>query len=385
MSRVILLDLIAPGRTAAALMENGRLEDLLIDPMPGDTTPVPGEIHSAKIDRLVPKLGAAFVKLGGGAIGFLREAKGRREGETLCVQVVSYPEPGKASPVSARVLHKGRYVIHTPDAPGINVSRQIRDEAERARLAAIGDRALADARAALPTDRTAALSHSGLILRSAAEGAAAGAIEAEARSVLSAHLAILDDPEASRRPTVLARVAAAGTALRDWTDPLPARIWHAGALGGGDLDGLDPELADRCRPSDTGDLFDAHGIWEERDRLMHPRAALPADASFTIEPTAALVAVDVNTGGGFQGGDALSANLAAARELPRQLRLRGLGGIVTVDFAPLPKKDRRRIEDALKTAFRRDPVETSLAGWTPSGLFELQRKRERRPLAELVG
>ena len=86
----------------------------------------------------------------------------------------------------------------------------------------------------------------------------------------------------------------------------------------------------------------------------------------------------------YTGGAALTANLEAARELPRQLRLRGLGGQVIVDFAPLRKSDRKRIEEALKTAFRRDPIETTLAGWTPLGNFELQRKRERRPLSELL-
>ncbi|MEO0994501.1 MAG: ribonuclease E/G, partial [Pseudomonadota bacterium] len=71
-------------------------------------------------------------------------------------------------------------------------------------------------------------------------------------------------------------------------------------------------------------------------------------------------------------------------EIPRQLRLRGLGGIVVIDWAPLPKRDRKRIEDTLKTALRRDPVETTIAGWTPLGLLELTRKRERRPLAQLL-
>ncbi len=103
-----------------------------------------------------------------------------------------------------------------------------------------------------------------------------------------------------------------------------------------------------------------------------------------VEATRAMVTVDVNTAGEFGGGASLTANLEAARDLPRQLRLRGLGGQIIVDFAPLRKTDRKRIEEALKAAFRRDPVETSLAGWTPLGNFELQRKRERRPLSELL-
>ncbi|MCB1331935.1 MAG: ribonuclease E/G, partial [Maritimibacter sp.] len=77
----------------------------------------------------------------------------------------------------------------------------------------------------------------------------------------------------------------------------------------------------------------------------------------------------------------LKANIALARELPRQLRCRGLGGQIVVDFAPMPKKDRPALEQVLRAALRADPVETALAGWTPLGLCELQRKRERRPLA----
>jgi len=136
---------------------------------------------------------------------------------------------------------------------------------------------------------------------------------------------------------------------------------------------------------DAPDLFDHFGVWDEIEKLRSPRGELPSGGWMAVEPTRAMVTVDVNTAGEFGGGAALTANLEAAKELPRQLRLRGLGGQVVIDFAPLPKKDRRRIEEALKASFRRDPIETTLAGWTPLGHFELQRKRERRPLAELLG
>ncbi|MCH2131633.1 MAG: ribonuclease E/G, partial [Pirellulaceae bacterium] len=80
----------------------------------------------------------------------------------------------------------------------------------------------------------------------------------------------------------------------------------------------------------------------------------------------------------------LKANLAAAKSMPLVLRLSGLGGQIVVDFAPMPKKDRRKLEDAMKAAFRRDGAEAALAGWTPLGNFELQRKRDRVPLREVV-
>ena len=105
-------------------------------------------------------------------------------------------------------------------------------------------------------------------------------------------------------------------------------------------------------------------------------------AWLSIEPTRAMVAIDVNTGGDFSPAAGLKANLAAAKEISRQLLIRGLGGQITVDFAPVNKKERAKIESALKAAFRRDGVDTIIAGWTPLGNLELQRKRERFPLSE---
>lgn len=348
-TRTILLDTAEDGRTLAALIVDDRLEDLLIDAAPGDATPIPGDIYRAKVDRPVPKLNAAFVKLGSDRQGYLRDAKGLRAGEIVLVQVVSYPEPGKASPVTRRVLYKGRYVILTPGAPGVNISRQIQGETERARLS----RTISSL---LPTHDAGG--RTGLIVRTAAAGIPDTDLAEDLAAVFDACQAAEQDGGPGRgTPGLRAALSAArAAALRDW-------------------DGMV-----RDRPG----CFDHAGIWDTIDSLRSPRVDLPSGAWMQIETTAALVAVDVNTGPQFSGGAALTANLEAARELPRQLRLRGFGGIVTVDFAPVSKKDRRRVEDALKTAFRRDPIETSLAGWTPLGLFELQRKRERRPLSELL-
>ena len=118
------------------------------------------------------------------------------------------------------------------------------------------------------------------------------------------------------------------------------------------------------------------------DALNSSKHPLPSGAYAYVEPTRALVAVDVNTGPDTSPAAGLKANIALARDLPAVLRCRGLGGQITIDFAPLSKKDRRQLEQVLKSAFRKDPVETALTGWTPLGHFELQRKRERLPIAE---
>jgi len=356
--RVILIDLPQERASQAALLVDGRLEDLLLDPPKADTTPRPGEIYWTKVDRLVPKMGGAFVKLTPYQTGFLREAKGLKEGQGVIVQISSYAEPGKATPVTSRVLYKSKLAIHTPAAPGINVSRQIKDAQERERLETCAHGIIAEHIDDTDEDDRYVWENPGLILRSAAEGATAEALSEDICDVLTARYCAerLTVETPPLHYTIAMESSAKGFASREWQGTLEA----------------------------GPDLFDHYGVWDEIERLKSPRADLPSGAWMAVEATRAMVTVDVNTGGEFGGGAALTANLEAARELPRQLRLRGLGGQVIIDFAPLRKSDRKRVEEALKTAFRRDPIETTLAGWTPLGNFELQRKRERRPLSELL-
>ena len=130
--------------------------------------------------------------------------------------------------------------------------------------------------------------------------------------------------------------------------------------------------------------FETMGIWDHIEKLKHSKSKLPNGASMIIEPTSAFVAVDVNTGNDFSLSAGLKANLAVAKELPNQLSLRGLGGQIIIDFAPSPKKDRKLIETALNSSFRKGKIDTVVVGWTTLGNFELQRKRERIPLSELL-
>ncbi|NSY40751.1 ribonuclease E/G [Leisingera sp. ANG59] len=336
--RTIILDHIQD-REAAALMVGGKLEDILIE----SDAPAPGTIYRARADRPVKGQGGMFLTTPDGP-AFLRQVKGLAPGQMILVQVSGYAEPGKAIPVTQKLLFKSRYAIVTPEAPGLNISRSIRDEDERDRLLEIAHEEMGE-------------SGYGLILRSACAGADSADIAEDVAAMAAMAAQVMQDDGSE------AEVLAEGDtphllAWRDWVEPADVER----APGG----------------------FERLGVLDALDTAQGIREPLPGGGFLFIEPTRALVAVDVNTGSDVSLAAGVKANMAAARALPRALRVRGLGGQIVLDLAPMPKKDRRGFETALRSAFKADSEETVLAGWTNLGHYELQRKRGRPLLKEVL-
>lgn len=334
-------------KDAAALMVDGQLEDLIIDP--SEVTPfAPGAICRGRVDRLIKGQGGAFLRLPDGQSGYLRDRNGLGEGQVLLVQVSGAAEDGKAVPLTTRVLFRGRNVIVTLNAPGVNVSRRIKDPEIRDGLVALGEAALQGIE-----------NPPGLIFRSLAALSTLDETEEELQEILQMALAVSGDPSSS--PELLVDAPTPGeTAWMDWNEPEPDDI-------------LESETA-----------FEDSGALDAVAALLTPRAELGGGAWAAIETTSALVAIDVNTGQDHSPAAGLKANIALARDLPRQLRLRGLGGQIVVDFAPMPKRDRGTLEQVLRAAFKAESSETVLIGWTAMGLYELSRKRDRVPLSLLA-
>ncbi|MHA6263552.1 ribonuclease E/G [Arenibacterium sp. CAU 1754] len=336
--RTIILDHLN-GVEAAALMVDGRLEDLLVQ----GAAPAPGTIYRARADRPVKGQGGMFLATPDGP-AFLRQVKGLAAGARLLVQVTGFAEPGKAIPVTEKLLFKSRYAIVTPDAPGLNISRSIRDEDERDRLLEIAHESMGE-------------DGFGLILRSAAAGAEREAIADDIADMCSLARQVMSD-SGDELETLIEGDGPHAIAWREWSEPAEVVTTPGG--------------------------FADHGVLEAVDVALGASEPLSGGAHAYIEPTRALVAVDVNTGSDTSLAAGIKANMACARALPRALRVRGLGGQIAIDLAPMPKKDRRAFETALRAAFRADTEETTLVGWTPLGHFELQRKRGRIPLKEVL-
>ncbi|MEM7724702.1 MAG: ribonuclease E/G [Pseudomonadota bacterium] len=339
--RVVLLDEVA-GRKAAALMVDGRLQDLLVDPTDA-MPPAPGTIFRAVAERPMKGQGGITLRLPEGR-AYLRQAKGIAPGEVMLVQVTGTTEPGKAVPVSPKLLFKSRYAIITPGAPGLNISRAIKDEAERDRLLEIAHTAMDGADEGF-----------GLILRSAAEEVDEDALSEDITAMRNAAEAVTRDV-AGDPECLMDAPNAHDLAWRDWSLPDPDEVISAPGC------------------------FADHGVLDAVDTILSTVQPIAGGGTAVVEPTRALVAVDVNTGADTSFAAGLKANMALARDLPRLLRIKGLAGQIVLDLAPMPKKDRRGFEAALRKAFREDGSDAVLAGWTPLGNYELQRKRDRFPL-----
>ena len=330
----IFLDHI-DGQEAAALVVDGRLEDLIVD----SEAFAPGTIFRATVDRPVKGQGGVFVSFPEGR-GFLRQIKGVCGGQNMLVQVTGYAEEGKAIPLTTKLLFKSRYVIITPDARGLNFSRRIRDEELR------------DALLEYIHDGLATHSY-GIIFRSSCAAADFEDVLEDAKTMLSVVRAVLED-DTAESCQLLSADSPHHMAWREWTTEATV------------------EQKVGC--------FHSGGVLDLLDALNSPKVCTNS-GSYFIEQTRALCAVDVNTGVDGSLASGLKANIAMARDLPRQLRLRGIGGQVLIDPAPMPKKDRKLLDSVLKAAFRQDDVHTHILGWTALGLIELQRARTRPPLS----
>ncbi|MCV6825162.1 MULTISPECIES: ribonuclease E/G [Halocynthiibacter] len=330
------------GRGAAAMLVDGKLTDLLIDPA-AQEMPVPGTIYRAICDRPLKGQGGMMLRIPDGT-AFLRQGKGLAPGQSIFVQVTGFAEEGKAVPVTQKILFKSRYAIVTPNAPGVNISRAIRDDDIRDELME------------LAKSMMEGVPH-GLILRSICEHSDHEEIADDIALMLGQADGVLDADD-NGAELLLDGPDAQLLAWRDWPAP-DVMAANEGSFADYEIDSMVSETLDDYVPLSGG-------------------------ASMYVEPTRALVAVDINTGGDTSVAAGLKANIAAARDLPRQMRIRGLGGQITLDLAPMTKKDRQTFESVLRAAFKADSIDTALVGFTPLGHYELQRKRERLPLKDCV-
>lgn len=419
MKRDVLLNAGA-AEIRVAIVEDGRLQELFIERLichdDGHSRrrggrsghSLVGNIILGRVQRVLPGMQAAFVDVALERAGFLGAREARcladlpgfederapkisdcvREGEEILVQVVKDPIGEKGARVSANITIPGRLLVLVPSQSGIALSRRIEDEQERARLTALCEEMVADANAPL-------LRGAGYIVRSAAIGAELSDLREDAERLAEAWAPVTARRERARAPATLyhdldpvertMRDEVTGETVRVVIDDAQAveaaRSYCRRAM---------PEALDRLELfTGPGTLFEAFGLEDEIAVLIEPRVPLPSGGWITIEGTEALTAIDVNSGRFTEATGleetSLRVNLEAADEIGRQLRLRGIGGLVVIDFIHLNEPANiARVLEVLTASLAHDRTPTQISGMSEFGLVEITRKRVRDPLVKLM-
>ena len=353
-------------REWAALLASGRIEDLYAEDAERYEGPRRGEVCAARVDRLAPGGRMAFVDLGDGRAGLLGQASGLEPGDRILVQVDRYAIGGKAPRVREAVSVPGRWLVAVRGGEGVRVSRRIPEGDERERLL----RAMEEFGVSMR-----------VIVRTAARDADESELAAEAEFLQDRIVDLEDRAESGAARTLAPGPGPVARALSDWLGTGNTAI--AGAGGAldraiGDEATVDPDIWE-----DEQALLEHCDLAAGIRSLLAPRAEIEGGGWMSIEPTAAVVAVDVNTGARFLDRNSAEAmGCAAARAIPRELRLRGLGGIVVVDFPPVSERGDEVIGREMERALRQDSPGATGLGWTEAGLYEIVRRRDRRPLDE---
>lgn len=410
MSQNILIN-VGAAETRVAVVEDGRLQHLSCTPTLGGShngRSRIGEIYLGRVSKVVPAIQAAFVDIGHSKAGFLgaREAQALardaaatdetrtisdlvREGDAVLVQISKDSIGDKGPRLTASVALPGRLLVLTPQRAGIGVSHRITEEAERKRLENLGKQAVENATAEGEAP-------CGAILRTSAYGSTYKSLHEEVKVLLATWQDVLQAMQNSHAPKLLLRDCdPVEKALRDLPNDDTEHIILDDRKAVEDARHLCRQFLPKWESrielfGGPEALFDAYDLEEDIATLTHRRVKLPSGGWIMIETTEALTSIDINSGHYTDGNtletNSLNVNLEAAAEIGRQVRLRGIGGVIVIDFIHMTKAGHMdQVIETLSASLQRDGNPVVIAPPSPFGLVEVTRKRVRDPYEKRNG
>ena len=305
-----------------------------------------------------------------------------KKGQSLPVQVTKEPIGSKGCRVTAQISLPGRFLVYMPYASKVGVSRKIESREQRAKLREMVSKLL-------PEDS------GGVIVRTVAEGVTEDHFRREIESLLALWKKINRKKTFVRRaPALLQRETSLTRGIiRDLfsakVDALHVDMKELYNEIEQYLQQIDPELMSRVHLyTDATPLFDKFDIESEIRDLFKARVELPTGGSLVIQPTEALISIDVNTGryvgkksSGRLEDTIVKTNLEAVKEIVRQIRLRDLGGIIVLDLIDMEeKKNRLKVFQEVEKELRRDRSPSKALQVSDFGLVIVTRKRVKQSL-----
>jgi len=392
---------VTPRETRVALVENGSLQEVYVERT--RRRGLVGNIYKGQVSRVLPGMQAAFIDVGLERTAFLHASdiartdealeprtaptpditRLLREQQSVLVQVIKDPIGSKGARLTTHITIPSRYMVLLPDNATVGISTRIEDDAERARLRGIGERFVAESEG------------HGYILRTAAEGAPAEALERD-RAFLERLWRSIQLRAEHAQPGALVH-GDLPLVLRSLRDLVMDHIERIRVDSRENFEKVSafcdqflPDIAERIEyyPGERP-IFDLYGVEDEIQKALDRKVQLKSGGYLIIDQTEAMTTIDVNTGG-YVGHRTLEetifkTNLEAAQAIARQVRLRNLGGIMIIDFIDMEEAEhKRQVLRALEKALERDHAKTQISGVSALGLVEMTRKRTRESLERIL-
>ncbi len=412
--KVLLVNARDPEEVRIALLEDGVVEELYVEG--AEERSATGNVYRGRVQNVEKSIGAAFVDLGKGLTGFLHvsDVPDRPDGATITealepgqevlVQITRDSIGRKGPALTGRIALPGRYLVLLATSSRSGVSRRI------------GRGSVRD-RARKHLEQLEIPEGMGLIVRTAGEDSTVDDLQRDLDHLLREWDRLKTLSAQSGPPTMLRTESdVAERSIRDimpldtsriivdhepiaaqirrllgaWYGPIPRRDVPAETDGESSAPVQEPRpMPEVVAHEGPIPLFHAYDVESQLEQAFRRSVRLPSGGSIVIDPTEALVAIDVNSGRFTAEEDpeatAVSTNLEAAKEAARQLRLRDLGGLIVLDFIDMrDRRKERKVEKELKQALARDRARIRVGRIGPFGCLILSRQRVRQALSRVT-
>lgn len=361
--------------------------------------PITGNIYKGKVLKVERGLQAAFVDYGGGKDGFLPlkdtsaeyftpPGSGQEDGtatlkpgQEIIVQVLREASGNKGALLTSYISLPGRYLVLLPNRPGIGISRKIESEEDREKIKNLVKQIK------LPAGM-------GFIVRTAGINRTKQEIQRDYQLQMRLWKEIHKKALNSKAPLLIYQETDFGVrSLRDYLTP------DIGEILVDDLDtfrkmraylkAVTPRQVKILKHyKDKAPIFEKFQLEEQIRVIYQERVELKSGGYIIINPTEAMITIDVNSGRGSSKRNieetAFKTNIEACEEIARQLRLRDLGGLIVIDFIDMmDKKHINEVEKAFKKALSIDRARIQLARISKFGLLELSRQKKKSTIQEI--
>lgn len=354
-----------------------------------------GDIVLARVKDVVPNIRAAFVQLTPSQMAFLPLEKapaGLRAGDEIAVQVSKEAVKTKDPVVTTKWSLTGRFVVLVTDSQKVAVSTKIHDGTWRTE---VQEKLTKELLTAFSDVNTSSIPGScGMIVRTEAYSATWEEILREAQALITEYLRICQAAKTRSCYSILNKSESV------WLSRLLGMAEPAEIIS--DI----PEICEVCRQfiarydltsrlslrlyqDPQYSLTKLYSLETVLEDALDKNVWLKSGGYLVIEPTEAMVVIDVNTGKSesrkTKDEHILKLNLEAADEVARQLRLRNLSGMILIDFIDMRRSEHDEMLLAhLRQAVKNDPVGVTVVDMTKLGIVECTRRKKAKPLHEQV-